>query len=227
MSTETLKQEGLFYSVIDGTFRRRVADDTPGAVKRDYETSDGTKATKYEMVVDSLEGYVKDIGIFDGDFGRNLQIKLDPNAKGISPQIQFSIETTYGEDVLKKLPRVDFKKPVKFRPFAFTDQTSGREIRGVEVSQDGEKFKNFFWDAEAKAPINGLPAIEGDTSGYTKDDWKIHFLNVRKFLVGFFNDTIRPRFEQEVQQQTTGAPVSKEISQMDGEEEINPDDIPF
>lgn len=223
MSTETIKQEGLFYSVIDGTFRRRVADDTPGAVKRDYETSDGAKATKYEMVIDSLEGYIRDIGIFDGEYGRNLQIKLDPNAKGISPQIQLSIETTYGEDALKKLPNVDFTKPVKFRPFAFTDQTNGREIRGIEVSQNGEKYKNYFWDAETKTPKNGLPVPDGDVSRFTKDDWKIHFLSVRKFLVGYFNDTIRPRFEQEVKQQSVDVPSTE----AGYDEEIDPDSIPF
>lgn len=208
MSTETQKQEGLFYSIIDGTFRRRVPEGTQGATRREYETKDGTKGVKYEMVIDSLEGYVHGMTLNEGDFGRTLNIKLDPNEKGINPNLQFNVETAYGEDVLKKLPNVDFTKPVRFRPFAFTDQNTGREIRGVELKQGEEKLSNFFWDSENKKALNGLPEINVDPVTMTKDDWKIHFMTVRKFLIGYFIDTTLSKFESTPVTKVTTTPAA-------------------
>lgn len=232
MSTETVKSEGLYYSIIDGTFRRRVPEGTQGAVRREYETKDGAKAEKYEIKVEALAGHIEDIGIYDGDYGRQLKIKLDKNADGVHPEIQLNVETTYGEDVLKKLPHVDFHKEVKFRPFAFTDD-NGREVRGVEVSQGETKYKNFFWDYEKKEAVNGLPVPQGDTDSYSKDDWKIHFLSVRKFLIAYFTDTVRPRFEKEHSEERVGSasplerPETPDESWREDDEEIKPEDIPF
>lgn len=213
MSQETLNQSGLYYTIIDGTFRRRVPDGTPGAVRREYETKDGTKGEKYEMVIDALEGTIQEMLIHDGEYGRTLNIKLDPNQDGVNPMLQFNVESTYGEDVLKKLPNVDFTQPVKFRPYSFTDQTTGKEVRGVEVKQGETKHKNFFYDFEEKKAINGIPEPEGDTKNFTKDDWKIHFLSVRKFLLNYFLENVQPKVVGKPKAQVT--------------EEIKPEDIPF
>lgn len=191
MSIETPKTQGLYYSIIDGTFRRRVDEKTPNAIRREYETKDGAKAEKYELLIDSLEGYIEDMGTHDGDFGRTLTITLDKNQDGVNPVINIGIETSYGDNILKKLPHIDFTKPVKLRPFARTNQTNGKEMRGIEVSQNGEKYKNFFYDGEKN--INGFPEPTGDTSRYTKEDWKIHFLGVRKFLLNYFEVHVYPK----------------------------------
>lgn len=210
MSTETTKSaSGLYYSVIDGTFRRRVQEGTPGAVRREYETKDGAKAEKFEMVIDALEGTIEEMGIHDGDFGRTLNIKLDPNSEGINPVLQFNVETNYGEDVLKKLPGADLSKPIKFRPFAFTDQTNGKDVRGVELKQGDKSLKNYFWDADQRVPLHGLPEVPEGTE--TKDDWKIHFLNVRKFLIKYFTDNL----------------VNKVQTKKVYTEELSPKDVPF
>jgi hypothetical protein len=196
MSTETTKTEGLYYTIIDGTFRRRVADETPGSIRREYETSKGDKGVKWEMLIDSLEGTIEDMQIVEGDFGRTLSITLDANADGVHPHLQFNVEGTYGEDVLKKLPAVDLTQPVKFRPYAFTDQTNGKEVRGVEIKQGETKFKNYFYDAEAKTVINGMPKPEEDTSRYSKDDWKVYFITVRKFLIAYFLENVQPKLQK-------------------------------
>lgn len=223
MSKENTKSEGLYYTVIDGTFRRRVPDGTEGATRREYETKDGAKAVKYEMVIDSLEGKIEDMFITEGDFGRILTVKLDPNEKGINPHVQFSVESTYGEDVLKKIPNVDFSKEIRFRPFAFTDQTNGKEVRGVEIKQGEEKMTNFFWDSENKKPINGLPQITDDPDTMTKDDWKIHFMTVRKHLINYFTEKIVPK----LQTVPKSAPAAHPDLPDYPEEEINPEDVPF
>lgn len=195
MSTETPKEVGLFYSVIDGTLRRKVDETTPGAVRREYETKDRGKGVKHELIFDNLEGYVEDVGIHDTEFGYQVVVKLDPNANGKNPTIQFSLETAYGRDVLNKLPGVDFTKPVYFRPYAF--DKDGNTIRGVEIKQDGEKVVNQFWDYDNKKPLLGAPEAEGDVDTYTDDDWKIHYLKLGKFKREYFASTVLPRFLEE------------------------------
>jgi hypothetical protein len=211
MSTETLEQQGLYYTIIDGTFRRRVPEGTPGAIRREYETKDGAKGEKYEMVIDALEGTIEDMIIVEGDYGRQLSITLDKNVDGVNPKLQFGVETTYGEDVLKKLPAVDFTQPVKFRPFNFTDQSTGKEVRGVEMKQGDNKLQNFFWDYDAKKAINGAPEFTGDKD--SKDDWKVHFLTVRKFLVGYFHEKVQPKL---------GKPAATSEAR-----ELEADEVPF
>lgn len=217
MSTEETRVSGLYFTVIDGSFRTKVNQDHPQATMREYETKDGAKAIKYERIVNSLAGYIEDIGIHDSDYGKVVQIKLDPNAEGRNPIIQLSVETNYGEDFLKKLPAIDLTKEVKLAPYSFTDD-SGRDVRGISVYQGEEKIKNFFYDGEKT--INGFPEPEGDTQDYSKEDWKIHFLKCRKFLINYATEHIipglalRPKF----------AGTTQKIKE---EEEINPEDIPF
>lgn len=218
MSTETPKQSGLYYTVIGGTFRRKVEEGTKGAVKREYETKDGKKGVKHELVFEQVAGHIVDMGLHDGDFGRTLDITLDENRDGLNPHVQFNVETTYGEDVLKRIPHIDFRKEVTFRPYSFEDD--GREVRGVAISQDGEVHKNFFWDYENNKAINGLPVPAEDTEGYSKDDWKMHFIGVRKFLIEYYTEKVFPRFQKEAQEE-------KVPSAQPREEVINPDDIPF
>ena len=227
MSKETIKQEGLYYGIIDGTFRRKVSEGTPGAVRRIYENRNGEKGVKYEMVIDSLEGKIEDMRIIEGDYGRVLNIKLDPNANQVNPNLQFSIETSYGEDLLKKIPAIDFSKPVKFRPYAFTNQTNGREVRGVELKQDEtSKITNFFLD-EDKNPLHGLPPFPENTDNLTKDDWQIHFKTVRKFLITYFTDTVLPKFESVRATTVTKSPTVADTDISYPDTDLTEDDIPF
>lgn len=218
MSTETPKETGLYYSVIDGTLRRRVEEGTPGSVRREYETKDGGKGVKHELVFDSLEGFIEEIGCHDTEFGHQLVVKLDPNSEGKNPIVTFSLETAFGRDVLRKVPGVDFTKQVKFRPYAFIGD-SGDEVRGVEVSQGDTKLTDHFWDKEEKKPINGAPAAEGDTSEYTKDDWKIHFLKLSKYQREYFATQVYPRFLAEKPKQ------EREVVQDDYVHEPSPEEL--
>ena len=208
----------MYYTVIDGTLRTKVDEGFPNAVRREYETKDGAKAVKFERVVDALKGYIEGIQFNDGDYGKTINITLDENDEGKKPIVQFSVEGTYGEDVLKKLPGVDLSKEVRFRPFSFTGD-DGRDVRGVEITQGETKIKNFFYDPEKKLALNGYPTPEGDVSEYSKEDWKIFYLQARKFLVAYTQNEIIPKvgFVERVASTLVDADV----------EGINPSDIPF
>ena len=83
---------------------------------------------------------------------------------------------------MKRLPNINLAKVVSFEPYCFKNDEK-KLIRGISIKQDGEKIQNYYFDSDKKKALHGLPEPEGETDDYTKDDWRIHFLKVRKFLV--------------------------------------------
>jgi hypothetical protein len=83
---------------------------------------------------------------------------------------------------MKKLPNIDLTKDVKIAPYSFEDD-KGKSRKGVTVYQGEVKIESFYWDKVKEKASNGLPQPEGDTSKFDSDDWKMHFMVVRKFLV--------------------------------------------
>lgn len=183
---------GNYLSIIDGSLRRTVTEGTPGAVKRDYEASNGDKGVKYELEYSSVVGKIVGVAFRDGNFGKSIGIVLEsPEGKF---KVDIGVEQAYGEDIMKKLPAIDLSKEVELAPYNFTDD-GGKKRRGVTILQDGNKLTNFFFDKETKTELHGFPKPDGDTKKYDKDDWKLHFMKVRKFLVNYITDNIASKFE--------------------------------
>ena len=210
MSREQVVKRGLYFSIIDGSFRTKVPQEHPECVPREWTSTDG-KTTKmiYERKVDYLFGFIRDIQFHDGEFGMNINVFLDENDNGESPIISMGTATREGEDFMKKLPNIDLSKEVRFRPFNFTG-SENEEVRGMEMMQpDSEdnftvKMTNFFSskvkqeDGSFKySYLNGFPEPEGDTESFSKDDWKIYFLLARKFLITYTKEKIVPKITKE------------------------------
>ena len=180
----------------DGTLRTKVPEGTEGAVRRDYETKDGAKGTKFERVFKSIEGMITNVQIHDGEYGTNLVITL-ADKNGVEVNLSLGFNTPFGEDTAKKLPQVDFEMPVKFAPYAFVDD-NGKDKKGMTVMQGEVKLQSFFngYDAEAKkfTYANGYPEPKGDTSEYNSDKWKVYFGECRIFLQEYIEKYILPRF---------------------------------
>ncbi len=74
MALKNNQREGKFVSILaDGKMHMTVPEGTEGAVKRDYETSDGKKGTKHELVYTELSGMIEKIEFYEGDFGKSSQ----------------------------------------------------------------------------------------------------------------------------------------------------------
>lgn len=216
----------------DGTLRQKVTQETPGAVRREYETSDKKKGVKWELVFNQIEGHIVKIELVDGDYGKMLQLHFAWD--GGTAIVSVNTSSNFGEDVMKKLPNVRFNLPVRFRPFAF--EADGKLKKGVSLTQQRhgevwEKIPSFFWDAGEKVLKNGYPAPEGKPEDYSKDDWKVYFIQARKFLMGYIVEHVVPLVEAA---EHTGASAGPGTEVTTGEEEppyptedINPDDIPF
>lgn len=252
MSRENIAEKNLYYTIVGGSFRVQVSPDHPEAIRRDWTSADGQKSgTKYERIIKSLVGYIEDIQFRDGDYGMQMYVALDENTEGWTPIIALSTASREAEDLMRKLPGVDFLKEVSLRPFNFEGDTG--EVRGMEIIQPDEageftvKIKNYFRDTEKKENINGLPSPDGDTENYSKDDWKLYFLQVRKFLVSYTRDRIAATVAQSVIDRGVAVPQSAEQeervretrieppnslkgrvrSKEEVEEDINVDDLPF
>lgn len=102
----------VYYSIIGGEFRTQVPETHPEAQRRDWETRDGKKGTKYERTVKALFGKIEGIEIRDGEYGKSLNITLDQNEDKQNPVISVGTATRFGEDILKKLPHIDLSKEI-------------------------------------------------------------------------------------------------------------------
>lgn len=201
-----------FLSILsDGTMRLSVPEGTEGAVKREYETSDGKTGTKYELVYTELSGTISKIAFWDGDFGKLLQLTV---TDGEEDPIVLSIGTasSFGEDIMKKLPAIDLLQPVVIAPYAFEDD-KGKKRKGVTLKQGDKKIESFYYDKETKKNTNGLPDVVLKKK-MTSDDWKMYFLSVRLFLI----DDLSKRFNLE----NTEAVADKKFEEFNKEE-----DVPF
>jgi hypothetical protein len=183
MALEKFNKES-YVSILssDGTLRLVVPEGTEGSVVREYEDSKGNKGSKTELVFNKLVGKIVGIEFKDGDYGKSIQVSVDD---GATDPVILSINTAqnFGEDFLKKLPNINLEKEVTLAPYAF--EADGKVKKGITITQDGEKIKNFFYDEEKKEVCNKYPKPKGDTAKYDKDDWKIYFMEARKFLVKY------------------------------------------
>jgi len=163
----------------DGKFHQSVPDGTPNAIVREYADRQGTKHSKTELVFGAVKGMITGIAFKDGEYGKSIQISLGD--KGV---ISLSTTSSFGEDFMKKLPNIDLEQPVRLVPYSFSADDKNR--KGITVYQGdslNEKIGNYYWDTETNKSTNGMPKPNGDTAKFDKEDWKIYFLNVRKFLV--------------------------------------------
>lgn len=176
-----------FVSILssDATLRMVVPEGTKDSVVREYETSDGKTGKKTELVWNKISGKISDIAFYDGDFGKLIQLDITDSAGTLT--LSVNTATNYGEDIMKKLPAVDMEKEVEFAPYTF-ENDKGKTVRGVTITQDGKKIKNFFRDETGEKNINGYPDPVGDTKSFDKDDWKMYYMTARKFLIAYITE---------------------------------------
>lgn len=198
-----------FISILssDASLRKVVPEDTLGAVRREYEDSKGNKGVKFEQIFESVSGKITDIKFVDTDFGTLLQVSLTDTFMGDTEILSMSTSSSFGEDFMKKLPNLDLEQDVVIKPYAFTPDGKTKEMKGLSITQGGNKIQNFFYDVDAKTTSNGLPQPEGDTKKYKSDDWKIYFLKVRKFLTEYTTEHFVSKFNKQLVEETLDAEV--------------------
>jgi len=194
MALKNTKQDNNYLSILaDGTLRMTVPEFTEGAVRRDYETSDGKTGTKHELVFTEVSGMITGLAFHEGEYGKSLNITIeDGDEKPVVLQVQTA--SNYGEDLMKKLPAVDMKQPVRLVPYSFVDKETSKNKKGVTVYQGETKIANFFQEGTGKESkmLHGYPEIPAGhgKKAPTKDDWKLYFMNCRIFLINYLENTM-------------------------------------
>ena len=171
----------IFLTILaDGKFHKKVTEDTVGAVKREIKDKVSGEVTdvKWETIHDSVVGKITAIEVQEGEFGKNLQITIDNEV------VSVGVKSSFGEDLLKKLPAVDFTKDnVTLTPFAFIPKGKETKLKGVSVYQGSIKLDNVYFDKDSKTTLKGCPTPENGGKGFDSDDWSEHFNKVRKFML--------------------------------------------
>lgn len=204
------KPKGRFISILaDGKFHETVPEGTEDAEKREYETSSGEKGEKWEITYPEIRGVIRKVDFWDGEFGEMVQLTFgDPGEEQIT--VSQGVAGNFGEDILKKLPGLSPEKEVRIRPYAFEDENTGKQKRGVTFWQDEQKVPDFFWDGKKK--LHGFPEPEGDTSTYSKDEWKMYFLKARIFLIKYNKENIVGKYDAEIQYEPTATENSEDFA---------------
>ncbi len=184
-------QDTIFATILaDGKIHVAVSEGTEGAVEREYETSDGKTGTKFELIYTELTGMIQKVDFHEGDYGINLLITVGEEDDEKPVTLALSTESTFGEDMMKKLPNINMKKPVTLAPYSF-DSKQGKKQRGISVTQSNkkgepEKINSFYYDADKKANVNGYPATPKPEKGgkpLSKTAWRKYFSVARDFLI--------------------------------------------
>lgn len=217
---------GRFISILaDGNFHETVNPNTEGAILREYETKDGTKGSKWELIYEKIDAEITDVKFKDGDYGEQILVTFSDGDNDVI--LAQGVGSNFGEDIMKKLPNIDLSKKLTVSPYSFTDE-NGKEKKGVTFYQDGKKIEGFFYDTEKKAPKNGYPTPDGDVNTFKSDDWKLFYLIARKFLVNYTKENICTKFADKPVASRTEAPTDPLAHHFEyPENDINPEDIPF
>ena len=168
----------MYLYIIKGHLMQKVDEGTPGAIKREYEGSDGSSGVKYELQYKNLEGYITGIDFRESDFGDQCTIKM--SADGENAQLQIGLDSRYFATFAERFSNINLSLPVTLNAYDF--EQDGKKRSGMSVVQDGKKVESYFWDKDNRKAINGVPLPENGGDGYDKDDWKYYFSKKKKFL---------------------------------------------
>lgn len=224
MSREIITgSDKIYYSVFDGAFRRKVRENTEGAMERINKLGKQV----FEVEVDQLAGIIENIHTEPSDYGEQIKITLDANADGKHPVLSFGMESKDGRDVLRKLPALDFSKEVVFAPYKFQPDDSDAPRSGLSIYQDGEKVENHFFDTATKTFKHGFPTIDWDKA--TKSQQKVYQIERDEFLQNYFREHVLSKFTEGARE----LPRRKEAPNSDPDaidkafEDAFPDKAPF
>lgn len=177
----------------DGTIRGKADENTPGAVRRDWENKkDNTSGTKWEKVYKSITGVITNLYIKEGTYGAEIHVTIDNTI------LTIQLSSNFGTDFMRKLPNINILGAVTLAPYSFTPQGESKLKKGITVIQGADKegkdvkLKDFFFNG--KDSINGIPVPPKPRENMDNDDWKVFFIGVTKFLRQYTEDHM-PTFE--------------------------------
>lgn len=202
----------------DGRFSEKVNEGDEGAELYTWnDKKTGEEKSKWVRRYKSVDNvFITNIRFETGEYGENILLTLSDGENEVVWSEGTS--TNFGTDLMKKLPNVDFSAKVSIQPYAFPTE-NGKEKKGVSIFQN-DKITDFFWDG--KENLHGFPVRPKEMDAMDSDDWKVFFIEVKKFLTNYTKENIVPKFAEGIEQKDV--PV-KNIPQDDGSLVLTDEDI--
>ena len=216
MTEQVSGGNALYLSIIQGRMVQKVEEGTDGAKPRKFERPDGSTGEKWEITHKNLKGFLTGIEFEDVNFGdgKSVQyLKLTFSSGDAKAVISTPSDSRYAIDFMKKLPAIDLSNVVIVNTYDFEDET-GKRRTAFDIKQGDSRVYSAFWDNDKKKAIGGIPTVsKAESAKYDKDDWKIHFMKEKKFLI-----------ENTKKIAVNLTPVNYEAVDASGEDEL---DVPF
>lgn len=171
----------IFMAISYGKIREKATAETPNAIARELKD----KSKVYELVYDSISGILEDVVFVDDPkYGKQWKLRIKDGSEHY--QVQVLEDSRYGLDLLKKLPNLRKGGIYRFKPYDFT--RNNKRKAGIAITdQTDQKIESFFQkftgsDAEGWTveDLHGFPPFTGNARD--KDDLKVYFIQVAKFL---------------------------------------------
>lgn len=158
--TDTKQGNNIYLSVMDGKLVQKVKEGTEGAISRTNKNNEVVHELKYT----GLKGFITNIAISDGKFGKDLEIKVKTGSQNFV--IQTSASGGYAYGVLTKMVNLDFEKQTEIRPFSIpSEKDKTKNNNFLVLYQDGKKIESAF----TRENPNGLPELKTIKDGTGKE----------------------------------------------------------
>ena len=146
-----------YLSVIGGKLAQKVEEGSEWAVKREYEI-DGNKWVKYEVYYKNLSGYITWMNFVESPYGEMFKIVVEQDWE--IDILTLNSDSRYFTDFARKLPWLDFAKPITMNPYDF--ESKGKQVRGLDLRQEWEKMTDAYYDWETKKSLKWKPEVNQD-----------------------------------------------------------------
>jgi hypothetical protein len=193
----------------------------PESVRREFTDKKGVTKVYYDLVYKNVSGKLQKLKFRDSNFGEILDIVFEDEILSVG------LNSRFFQNFMQKIPNADLQEKILLYPFDFKGK-GGKQVKGLGLSQASGKLKNFYYDEENKQVINGFPEPEGEPKAYSKDDWKLYFLLVTKFLKSKVAE-INEQLEEINKVEVATAPeeeVAEIVDVPEDEDELSIDEIP-
>lgn len=190
-------KQGYFYLKSDN-------ESAEGFSTKEFENLKGEMVKYPGIWAREISGMITNVYITEGEFEGKTFETLNVAFDG-GEVVSVGVSTRTAGDVMSKLPSLNFDKEVVFKAYDIKDDNK----QGISIQQGGEKVGSHFYDFDAKKNINGAPEFNGDKND--KDDWKIYFKQLEKFLKNYTKENISTRFNHEVVGEDLLADMTEEV----------------
>lgn len=194
--------------------KQKVDANTPNAVKRLKKDNTESWALEHDFVSGTIENiFYKE----DQQYGNSFEVVICD--MGALYQLSLQEESRFWIDFMKKLPNVDLSKDIKITAYDFTDR-EGKHRAGISLLQNEQKIQSYYETKSQSGTwtiLHGFPASEG-VNFKDKDELKVYFIQVKKFLRNEFNRLFSGKFQKHEEKSDTNDEYTPSVPD---------DDLPF